>query len=537
MPEQRKRGRPTGYNLGIAARIIALAEQGKTDAQIAYEIGVSLSALSNWKAKHEDFKGALKDAKWVADELVEASLFQRAVGYSHRATKFFFDAKNGKVISQPYIEHHAPDTTACIFWLKNRQPEAWRDRHEIISVPESPDELGDKSFDEFCIAAGYPPPFPKQQEMRAFVFDPETKCSRLLLGARGYGKTDYATILGSAYKLYQDRQFRVLITTKSDEKNAAIVEEITKALQANSVELEKQNALHLRVRGVQGKDHSVSALTIGASSFRGRHPDLIIMDDPVTEEDVSEATRDRLQRKYNELVKLCQNIAIIGQPVHVFDLYETLRPLVKTMEVPHGTIPELDHDLEAMALAGVSEKSINASYHLRVTSEAGNPLSKVAFIDKFPKGGSVAFIDPSFRGGDYTAMSIGRQHFEGIAIQGHTWKKSWDDCLSEIVRACHIYDVKKLCFETNSLGMMPLKILREQLKHLGVSVVGKDSTGFKHSRIMAAGTFAHMIHLAKTSDRIYVQQTTKYEYGSKFDDAPDSLASLLEWIGLIRGKK
>jgi hypothetical protein len=295
--------------------------------------------------------------------------------------------------------------------------------------------------------------------------------------------------------------------------------------------------LHLRVIGVSGKDHSVSALTIGATSFRGRHPDLIIMDDPVTEEDVSEATRERLQRKYNELVKLCQNIAIIGQPVHVFDLYETLRPLVKTMEIPHGTIPELDHDLEAMALAGVSEKSINASYHLKVTSEAGNPLSKVSFVDRFPKGHSVAFIDPSFRGGDYTAMSIGRQHFEGIAIQGHCWKKSWDDCLSEIVRACHMYDVKKLCFETNSLGMMPLKILREQLAPLGVSVVGKDSTGFKHSRIMAAGTFAHMIHLAKTSDRIYVQQTTKYEYGSKFDDAPDSLASLLEWIGLIRGKR
>jgi hypothetical protein len=134
-------------------------------------------------------------------------------------------------------------------------------------------------------------------------------------------------------------------------------------------------------------------------------------------------------------------------------------------------------------------------------------------------------------------MSIGRQHFEGVAIQGHAWKKSWEDCLPEIMRACQAFEVKKLCFETNSLGLMPLKILREALSELGVSVVGRDSTGFKHSRIMAAGTFAHMIHLAKTSDRIYVQQTTKYEYGSKFDDAPDSLASLLEWIGLIRGKR
>ncbi len=301
--------------------------------------------------------------------------------------------------------------------------------------------------------------------------------------------------------------------------------------------LEKDNTHYFRLKGLHGKDHSVSALTIGSTSLRGRHPDLIIMDDPVTEEDVSEATRAKLQRKYNELTKLCQNIAIIGQPVHVFDLYETLRPLLKVMEVPHGTIPELDHDLVAMKLAGVSETSINASYHLKVTSETGNPLAKVQYLDKFPTGDSVAFIDPSFRGGDYTAMSVGRQHFDGIAVQGFAWKKSWEDCLDDIRKAVVQFNIRRLCFETNCLGSMPLKVLREALTDLGVGVVGKDSTGYKHSRIMAAGTFAKFIFLAKTSHRIYIDHTTKYEYGSKFDDAPDSLASLLEWIGLIRGKK
>ena len=59
----------------------------------------------------------------------------------------------------------------------------------------------------------------------------------------------------------------------------------------------------------------------------------------------------------------------------------------------------------------------------------------------------------------------------------------------------------------------------------------------KHSRIMAAGAFAPLIHLSKESDKIYLDQTVRYEYGCKNDDAPDSLASGMKWIGLIKGKE
>ena len=76
------------------------------------------------------------------------------------------------------------------------------------------------------------------------------------------------------------------------------------------------------------------------------------------------------------------------------------------MEVPHGSIPELDHDLEAQRLAGVSEESIQASYFLKVISEHLSPLDKIKYIDRYPPGDSIAFIDPSFEGGDYTALSF-----------------------------------------------------------------------------------------------------------------------------------
>jgi hypothetical protein len=37
----------------------------------------------------------------------------------------------GKVIRVQTIEHHPPDTTACIFWLKNRQPEKWSYKFKV----------------------------------------------------------------------------------------------------------------------------------------------------------------------------------------------------------------------------------------------------------------------------------------------------------------------------------------------------------------------------------------------------------------------
>ncbi len=101
----KKMGRPA-FNLSdeLAAEIIALAEQGSTLDQIAAAVGIGITTLKKLKGQHADFAAALKGAKDIADDLVEGTLFQRAVG---------------------------GDTTACIFWLKNRRPERWRDVHKI----------------------------------------------------------------------------------------------------------------------------------------------------------------------------------------------------------------------------------------------------------------------------------------------------------------------------------------------------------------------------------------------------------------------
>lgn len=393
---------------------------------------------------------------------------------------------------------------------------------------------GKRSFVDFAIKAGYPKPFEKQLDMMQFGMGEDV--ARMILGSRGYGKTDYVVILGIAYDLYLTPTRRNLIMTKSKERNQAILGEIQAACEKNGMTFEKANANLLRVPGLVGKDHSVSAVTVKTVSLRGRHPDRIIMDDPVTEDDTSEATRALIVKKYNELFKLCSNILIIGQPAHKFDLYAKLRGVIKTMEVPHGTIPELDHDLEAQRLAGVDESSIQASYFLKPPSEGQVAFDKIQYLPNgYPWLDSVAFIDPSHEGGDYTAITILHGYMGGIAVVGFAIKKAWNHCLDEFQAYAKKYRIRKLAFETNSLGDMPIEILRAALP--GVGVVGWRSNTNKHSRIMAAGAFSESIFLSHESNKAYHDQVTQYEYNAKNDDAPDSLASCMRFVGLIRGKE
>jgi len=69
-------------------------------------------------------------SKTDADARVEASLYHRALGYSYDSEEVRV-LRDGQVIRVPIRVHMPPDTTAGIFWLKNRQPERWRDRHEL----------------------------------------------------------------------------------------------------------------------------------------------------------------------------------------------------------------------------------------------------------------------------------------------------------------------------------------------------------------------------------------------------------------------
>ena len=129
-------GRPTKYHPVFSPKLAeAFARLGLTDEQIAEKLEVSVSTLTNWKAAHPEFVAALKTGKEVPDDRVERSLFERATGYAHEAVKIFL-GRDGKPLYAPYVERFAPDPTSMIFWLKNRRPDRWRDRHEVSGEVE-----------------------------------------------------------------------------------------------------------------------------------------------------------------------------------------------------------------------------------------------------------------------------------------------------------------------------------------------------------------------------------------------------------------
>lgn len=124
--DEKTAGRPSKFNDTIRDKIIQLAESGKTNEQIAEIIGVHVRTLENWQGKHPQLLWAIRESKQMADELVEASLFSRAVGYTHSEEKAF--CSEGVVITHDTQKHYPPDVQAAMFWLKNRQPDKWREK-------------------------------------------------------------------------------------------------------------------------------------------------------------------------------------------------------------------------------------------------------------------------------------------------------------------------------------------------------------------------------------------------------------------------
>jgi hypothetical protein len=265
---------------------------------------------------------------------------------------------------------------------------------------------------------------------------------------------------------------------------------------------------------------------------------MIIMEDPITPEDTSPAERQRVKKVYEELYKLTKNIVIIGQPVHKADLYQELRDKIPTFKMIWGDIPELDCDLEAQRKAGVSEDSIQASYFLNIIGADSLPFYKVKTVE-YTAGQNVAYIDPAREGKDYTAISVAGRNFDKLVVAGWAFRKAWYDCLDEFEEIFKMLNVGRICIETNGIGEMAVI----QMRKLGIPAVGRNTTTNKHQRIMNIASYVNDIELFRQErgmpallqgNEIYLDQVRNYEYNAEHDDAPDSLAGVAIFMGLIR---
>jgi hypothetical protein len=131
-------GRPTTYKPENAEIARQACMAGATNDTLAERFEVCRRTIDNWIATIPEFSAAVRQGREVADEAVVSALFARATGMEQRMTKVF--CHRGQPVTANYVAYLPPDVRACIFWLRNRRPEQWRENRLLV---EEKDDDGD----------------------------------------------------------------------------------------------------------------------------------------------------------------------------------------------------------------------------------------------------------------------------------------------------------------------------------------------------------------------------------------------------------
>ncbi len=127
-------GRPTVYTPenDEIARVACML--GATNETLAERFEVCRRTIDNWIATIPEFSFAVRQGRQVADETVISALFARAKGMEQKMTKVF--CHRGQPVTANYTVHLPPDVCACIFWLRNRRPEQWRENRPLVDAKD-----------------------------------------------------------------------------------------------------------------------------------------------------------------------------------------------------------------------------------------------------------------------------------------------------------------------------------------------------------------------------------------------------------------
>ena len=124
-------GRNTDYKPEYDELVAKICRLGATSKECADVFNCCEKTIYNWRDKYPSFREAMDQAKREKDLEVVQALFQRAVGYEH--DDVHISSYEGVITETKIKKHYPPDTKAIQFWLKNRQPDEWRDttHHEL----------------------------------------------------------------------------------------------------------------------------------------------------------------------------------------------------------------------------------------------------------------------------------------------------------------------------------------------------------------------------------------------------------------------
>lgn len=129
LADDERTGRPTKEIEVDYNEVKKIASLGLTAEEIANWLNISLSTLYKNKNENELFSKAIDMGRVQADAKVVQSMYQRAIGYSHKETHI--SSYRGEITQTELTRHYPPDTSAGVFWLSNRRPQDWKDKKEI----------------------------------------------------------------------------------------------------------------------------------------------------------------------------------------------------------------------------------------------------------------------------------------------------------------------------------------------------------------------------------------------------------------------
>jgi hypothetical protein len=130
-------GRPTLYRPDYCELARNYCLLGATNEDLGGFFEVTSRTIDNWIAAHPEFARAVREARALADARVARCLYQRAVGHEHKIERTVWHL--GKERTADDTLYYPPDVRACIFWLRNRQPQLWGGRAKAPA--EDQDEL------------------------------------------------------------------------------------------------------------------------------------------------------------------------------------------------------------------------------------------------------------------------------------------------------------------------------------------------------------------------------------------------------------
>lgn len=277
-------------------------------------------------------------------------------------------------------------------------------------------------------------------------------------------------------------------------------------------------------------------------SITGKHFNDVTTDDIVDQTDrYSEAERIKTHRFLDELENTQNRGGVrtnLCTPWHRNDATARFGNVQKYSVADTGLFTELQLQEKQRKIAP-ELYAINYLLDLSVANES--LFARATRKDAWqPTGRVFAYLDPSHKGNDYSALAIGAMCFSRLQTAGFVWKRPYYDIIDKIVDICTKLGVADITVETNGVGDMPVRLIREtNQSRMGgqMAVHGVNNTMPKIARIQTIAAFSDSIDIISFDDapesREFASQVIDFDASASHDDAPDAVAGVAAAMKLI----